>query len=449
MPSHRHGPRRGLSPDLWLSEQPSPGDIDEILAFLKERGTFRFPTISTGLFSAAAAENPEFRLTGYQYIWTRDNCHIAHALWAVGEKQQAIRAMSALLEFYAKHRQKFSDIISGAVDPSEPMHRPHIRFDGEALSEIDVRWAHAQNDALGYVLWLVSKLLRSGDLIPSSQHLELLNLFVGYFSTIQYWQDEDSGHWEEARKIEASSIGPVLAGLMELRSYLADNPSELIDLSLINDLITKGRSALLEILPAESIQPEAGKQRRYDSALLFLVYPLEIVTDDMAARIVKQTVEHLQGPIGIRRYLGDSYWCANYRDLLSPEVRTTDFSDDMSARDRLLQPGQEAQWCLFDPIVSVIHGRRFLESADPAALQQQIHYLRRSLKQLTDAQARFPEYRCPESYFLEHGTWIPNDMTPLLWTQANLLLALHWMRKSAAGRSNEASPQVCDDDKSL
>jgi len=432
-------PRHGMTPDLWLSEQPSPDDIDEILEFLQERGTFHFPTISTGLFSAAAAENPEFRLTGYQYVWTRDNCHIAHALWTVGEKQPAVRAMSALLEFYTKYRQKFSDLISGTVDASDPMNRPHIRFDGETLTEIDVRWAHAQNDALGNVLWLASKLFRSGDLIPSSQHLDLLNLFVNYFSKIQYWQDEDSGHWEEARKIEASSIGPVLAGLMELRQYLADHPSERIDLSLINDLITKGRSALLEILPAECIQPETGKQRRYDSALLFLVYPLEIVADEMAVQIVEQTIEHLQGPIGIRRYLGDSYWCANYRDLLSPEVRTTDFSDDMSARDKLLQPGQEAQWCLFDPIISAIHGRRFLESQDSADLQQQIHYLRRSLKQLTSAQTRFPEYRCPESYFLEHGTWIPNDVTPLLWTQANLRLALHWMRQSAATTFSKSS----------
>ena len=38
-----------------------------------------------------------------------------------------------------------------------------------------------------------------------------------YFQAIRYWQDEDSGHWEERRKIEASSIGAVVAGLRELR----------------------------------------------------------------------------------------------------------------------------------------------------------------------------------------------------------------------------------------
>lgn len=423
-------PALNTSPESWLSERPTTEEIDGILSFLKSQGTFRFPTLSSGLFSAAAAENPEFRLTGYQYVWTRDNCHIAHALWATGEKEMAVSAVRALLAFYQKHRQKFSDIITGAVDPAESMNRPHIRFDGEALEEIDVRWAHAQNDALGYVLWLTSKLLRSGDLTAAPRTLELLNLFAQYFSAVEFWQDEDSGHWEEARKVEASSIGPVVAGLCELRNYLADHPSELIDLTLLNDLIEQGRQTLASILPAECLQPEAGKHRLYDAALLFLIEPLQVVNDEMAGRIIQQTVEHLQGPIGIRRYLGDSYWCANYRDLLSPEVRTTDFSDDMSARDSLLKPGQEAQWCIFDPILSVIHGTRFQATGDPVEFISQCHHLRRSLKQLTDIHDRFPSFRCPESYFLEHEDWIPNDITPLLWTQANLLLALHAMRRS-------------------
>jgi len=421
-----------MAPEFWLSDHPTPEEIDGILTFLTERGTFRFPTLSTGLFSAAAAENPEFRLTGYQYVWTRDNCHIAHALWVTGESKMALKAIRALLDFYSRHRHKFVAIIQGTTSARDPMNRPHIRFDGESLSEIDIHWAHAQNDALGYVVWLASQLLHSGDLIATDADLELLNLFAQYFSTIEYWQDEDSGHWEETRKIEASSIGAVVAGLTSLRNYVADHPSNLIEITLLNDLIDQGRRELLKILPAECVQPDPAQHRLYDSALLFLIYPLNIVDDVMADQLVRQTVTHLQGPIGIRRYQGDSYWCANYRDLLAPEVRTTDFSEDMSIRDRLLKSGQEAQWCLFDPILSVIHGQRFLETDDSAILTEQYRHLKRSLMQLTDAHSRFPAYRCPESYFLEQETWIPNDITPLLWTQANLRLALHWMRKSAA-----------------
>jgi phosphorylase kinase alpha/beta subunit len=421
-----------IPPDQWLAERPSVAEIDAIQQFLNEQGTFTFPTLSSGLFSAAAAENPEFRLTGYQYVWARDNCHIAHALWASGQKQAAARAVRSLLTFYQKHEAKFREIIRDPGLASDPMLRPHVRFDGETLEEVQVRWSHAQNDALGYVLWLCSKLLRAGDLETSLFDASLLHLFVQYFQAISYWNDEDSGHWEETRKIEASSIGTVMAGLMELRAWLADHPQPEFDLVLLNDLIEQGRQTLAEILPAECIQPADTQNRRYDAALLFLIYPLGVLGDGIASQIIQDVAENLAGPIGIRRYNGDSYWCANYRDLLSAETRTADFSDDMAARDRLLQPGQEAQWCLFDPILSVIHGQRYQQNGSEGDLKLQVHHLRRSLRQLTTTDSRFPAYRCPESYFMEHGHWIPNDICPLLWTQANLLLALQAMRNSAA-----------------
>ncbi len=47
----------------------------------------------------------------------------------------------------------------------------------------------------------------------SGTRRELLALFALYFERIRFWEDEDSGHWEERRKVGASSIGTVLAGL--------------------------------------------------------------------------------------------------------------------------------------------------------------------------------------------------------------------------------------------
>ena len=43
-----------------------------------------------------------------------------------------------------------------------------------------------------------------------------------------------------------------------------------------------------------------------------------VVDQAMADRIVGDVVRHLQGDVGIRRYIGDSYWCADYRELFSP-----------------------------------------------------------------------------------------------------------------------------------
>jgi hypothetical protein len=418
-------------PEQWLTDAPSPDEIERITRFLESQGTFRFPTVRTGLFSAAAGDDPEFRLTGYQNVWTRDNVHVAHALWATGDRAAAVRAVSALLTFYSRHRRRFVDILEDRVDPWSPMDRPHVRFDGETLKENPERWAHAQNDALGYLLWITCKLLRAGDLEPTPEMLDLFELLVKYFDAIEYWQDEDSGHWEETRKIEASSIGTVVAGLRELRDWQAEaEPAPA--LPPVESLIERGEAALDEILPAECIQPDPEKIRPYDAALLFLISPLGVVEDAMADQIIADVRTHLMGEHGIRRYIGDSYWCANYRDLLSAEVRTTDFSEDMSERDQLLNPGEEAQWCIFDPILSVIFGQRYQASGDKAAFEQQIRHLRRSLSQLTKDEPPFPDYRCPESYFLEQGRWVPNDITPLLWTQGNLKLALHAMHNSAA-----------------
>ena len=131
--------------------------------------------------------------------------------------------------------------------------------------------------------------------------------------------------------------------------------------------------------------------------------------------------------------MGDSYWNADYKMLLEPAQRTVDVSTDMKARNRLLEPGGEAQWCLFDPIICVIHGLRYRRTRDGDALRLQTGHLNRSLRPLTGTDTRFPPLRCPESYYRENGRYVPNDANPLLWTQANLRLALHQMEESACG----------------
>ena len=104
---------------------------------------------------------------------------------------------------------------------------------------------------------------------------------------------------------------------------------------------------------------------------------------------------------------------------------STDFSERLDFRDAHLQPNCEAQWCIFDPVLSIIYGQRFLANrADRASFEKQVHYFNRSLAQVT------PEGMCPELYFLKHGRYIANVHTPLAWTQANQALALYLMEKS-------------------
>lgn len=184
-------------------------ELDAIRELLLNRGTFRFPTCATGLFPAAGLVGRRDR-SGYQYCWVRDNVHVAHALYATGDVTTAVRATEALLDFFRTQRSRFRAITEGRADPANPMDRPHIRFDGERLAEVNQRWSHAQNDALGYFLWLYCRLARLEPVLRHPEAWECLHWFPAYLDAIRFWEDPDSGHWEEVRKVSASSIGAVV-----------------------------------------------------------------------------------------------------------------------------------------------------------------------------------------------------------------------------------------------
>ena len=151
----------------------------------------------------------------------------------------------------------------------------------------------------------------------------------------------------------------------------------------------------------------------------------------MQRRLFDDVVENLQGDYGVRRYLGDSYWTADYKQKLDKRFWTGDFSLSLSVRDKLAQPGEEAQWCLFDPILSVIAGQRYAMTRALEDRQRQIFHFNRALGQLSGADCPTGPLRCPEAYYRENGRYIPNDHVPLLWTQANLLMAFAAMELAA------------------
>ena len=195
---------------------------------------------------------------------------------------------------------------------------------------------------------------RERALTPDANAVSVLTRLVRYFAAIRFWQDEDSGHWEEQRKVSASSIGTVVAGLeafadlMRQRGEWRQACGPALD-DLASSLAERGRQALNAILPGECAQLVGSKNRRYDAALLFLLFPLGVITDETMADLVLHDVsKYLAGEHGIRRYLGDSYWAPDYGARLSEMDRTRDFSDDLATRDMLLSRlGDEAQWCLF------------------------------------------------------------------------------------------------------
>lgn len=418
-----------------LRDAYTPKSLAAIAKYLEAHRSHLLRPIANGLF-AATPELKEGSASGYQNAWIRDNVMVGNSFRLRDQLDVASGASQGLTNYFSKHLNRFHKIIELPALKENIQERPHVRFDALTLSEIGENWPHAQNDALGYALWLRFVMANSGD-NPwplTASDWQVYGLFPDYFAAIEFWSDPDSGSWEETRKVNNSSVGAVVAGLVQIRRCILQTVASRAELPAsvdknflhkIDSLIDKGRERLAKTLPFES-PPE----RMMDGALLFLIYPVDVLKSrDMENSILNLTEARLRGPMGIKRYLGDSYFCQDYDRWFPPEQQAADFSNSIAYRDALLAPGCEAQWNLFDPIISIIYGQRYAESRQKSDLERQTHHFNRSLSQNT------ADGQCPELYFLKDGKFVINDHTPLAWTQANQALALHMMEKSVRKRA--------------
>merc|ERR1712187_248079 len=211
----------------------------------------------------------------------------------------------------------------------------------------------------------------------TGDHLKLIGQLLDYLRAIESWDDLDGGHWEEHSAQHSSSLGPCLAAVRLFKTlcvnkgYMAPCKDDTLDL-----LESKLESTLAGILPNEIIKP-AEHCRDSDAALIFLCYPLAVVDDEAGLQILER-MKKVYGHIGIRRYVGDSYWCRDYKDMQDdPTKHFTD--EELKARDALLKKGEEAQWCLFDPIVSAYYGKLYQKTKGLEYLKCQQLFLSRSL----------------------------------------------------------------------
>jgi phosphorylase kinase alpha/beta subunit len=421
---------------LRASKRLTKATLEQVASALEAHSTLSMRPLQSGLFPAAGSA---LLATGYTNVWVRDNVYVAYAHYLLGMPQVAARTVRVIFEFFLAHRHRFDDIIAHKADPEDVMCRPHVRFDGATLKESGERWSHAQNDALGYALWLFAKLAAAGTIELDSDMVMVASLLSRYFGAIRYWEDEDSGHWEETRKRSASSIGTVVAGLEALLDLArarygdlkaASFPPRLVDSAA--ELAMRGRVALDAILPSECTQASPRQNRRYDAALLWLIHPLGVMTSSCAEIVLSDIARYLTSTCGIRRYLGDSYFAPDYEERLSLEERTR-YSDDLGPRDALLDRiGHEAEWCIFDPILSAYYGKRYRDTGSTHDFDWQVLHFDRSLAQVTS------DWRCPELYYMKRGVYVPGPHAPLLWTQANVTIALCAMRATLNGAGRAA-----------
>lgn len=431
---------------------------------LVEAGALTFKSYASGLYPASDLDEKTGDETGMTMAWLRDNAHVIAALYDTNfDRPGAIRAGEAILEVL----KNSEPVLDAAIrDPRNPDNRLAVRVDGHTL--VPDNEPRIQNDSTGYALWICSKLILEEALPADEANLAILVKVIEYLGAIEYWHDPDDSAWEEDRRIHLSSIGVVNASLNMARQLLQRHGANVsID---INMLITQGKNAVHDIwsrgytdhpdhpVPEheyksidwplvltedeelrEALESFRMRPRPHDAALLFLVEPLEAVDTETAHSMVEDIEEHLVRKHGVVRYPGDTYWSPYFDELVTVNTRTQAATGRTEARN-LKAAGiaitrSEAQWTLFDPLLSSYYGKRFQQTADPEDRDKQLTYLNRSLSQLTPYK-NGSELRMPEAYFFGHvggrNGWKPNPHIPLLWSQANLLRAIETFEETTS-----------------
>jgi len=301
------------------------------------------------------------------------------AFFETGDMVTTKNAAKALLTVFVKHQDKINWAIENK--PKEAWQYIHARFHPETFEEYWEEWGNSQNDAVGEVLNLLVTLELMGEsVIESADEKAMVQKIVDYLFAIEYWQDDDNGIWEENLEVHASSIGSCVAALKKAQ--------QLDWLEVPGEAIEQGEEALRTLLPRES------SSKFSDLALLTLIYPFAVTSQEETEEILKNVEYHLVKERGVIRYKLDRYYNNN----------TDGFSE-------------EAEWCFGLAWLAIIYaGRGDKEKA--------YYYLRRTKNAVT------PEGAVPELYYSNTNT--PNPNTPLGWAESMYIVALQKVKELEA-----------------
>ncbi len=322
----------------------------------------------TGLFTASASDVK----TGYNKAWLRDIYFMTLGFKYTGEMDVVKETAKALLQILAKHKDKITWAATNKP-PYETWQYIHARYNPETFDEYWEEWGNKQNDAVGEVLYLIADCETSGNnVVETDEEKELVQMLVNYLNNIEYWNDEDSGIWEENQEVRASSIGSVVCAL--------NCASKLPYITIPEGMIEKGAQALRTLLPRET------SNRFCDLALLTLIFPFEVTTKEETEQILSNVEYFLTRDMGVIRYRNDRYYNKN--------------KDGYS---------EEAEWSMGLAWLSIIYARM-------GNLEKAEHYLERAGKTVNK------DGLIPELWYSH--TDKANDNTPLGWAESMYVVAL-------------------------
>jgi GH15 family glucan-1,4-alpha-glucosidase len=309
--------------------------------------------------------------TGYDKAWLRDIYFIVLSFLETGDMETVKQSARALLNVFIKHKDKIDWAIHNK--PNETWQYIHARFHPETFEEFWEEWGNRQHDAVGEVLNLICELeLRGESIIGNDDDKDMVQKIVDYLIRVEYWQDPDNGIWEEHLEVHASSVGSVVAALKKA--------NQVPWLHVPDWDIAKGEETLRALLPRESVTKFA------DLALMTLIYPFKVVTEEETTAILRNVEYHLTRDKGVIRYKNDRYYNAN--------------PDGYS---------EEAEWCFGLSWLSIIY-------AEMGRKEMAEYYLDRARETVTE------DGLVPELYYSQSNT--PNDNTPLGWAESMYVIAL-------------------------
>lgn len=319
--------------------------------------------------------------TGYDKSWLRDNFYETIAFEIIGDWNTVEKTYRAILNVLLKHEDKIDWAI--ANKPTESFQYIHARFHPETFDEFWESWGNKQNDAVGCILFRIGELEHHHNraILTDESHVRIINKLVQYLEAIEYWHDRDSGMWEEDEELHASSVGACVAGLKSIK--------RLPQIQVPEGLIEKGQDTLNNMLPRES------DRKFVDLALLSLIWPYNVVSDQQRNRILENVEYHLLRERGVIRYKGDRYYNKN--------------EDEVS---------EEAEWTF---------GLAWL-----AIIYEKMGDSEKALEFIKNLIASDTSNGVPELYFSNSPEY--NDNTPLGWSESLFIVALfemqeHWEKE--------------------
>jgi GH15 family glucan-1,4-alpha-glucosidase len=326
---------------------------------------------NSGLF-AASSKNVS---TGYDKAWLRDNFYECIAFQYLGQWDIVKKTYRALLEIFKKHEYKIDWAIK--QKPSFRHQYIHARFHPETFDEFWEEWGNKQNDSIGAILFKIGKLehIKGINILETEEDKRIIQKLVYYLGSIEYWQDADSGVWEEDEEVHSSSIGACVAGLKMIDQYT--------DIHVPPEFIIKGEKALRKLLPRES------KRKYVDLAQLSLIWPYNVVTKKEKEKILENVEYLLERRMGVIRYKNDYYYNKN--------------EDGYS---------EEAEWTFGFSWVAIIY-------ENMGQWDKAIEYIKKSLKTITK------DGLIPELYYCNSDN--PNDNKPLGWSESLFIVSLYLM----------------------